>query len=97
MRHFVKYVDSLSSWTFGKDDINLLKEFFTEHLVFSKEDDPTYREGWVEYGNKLMNQKDFEKWSSKYEYRNSDICIVAITSIWFINKYFKKSSKTPVL
>ena len=65
MRHFVKYVDLLSSWTFGKDDINLLKEFVTEHLVFSKEDDPTYREGWVEYGNKLMNQKDFEKWSSK--------------------------------
>lgn len=96
-RKYVKYVDSLSSWAFGKDDINLLKEFFTEHLYFSKGDDPTYREGWVEYGNKLMNQKEFEKWSSKYEYRNSDICIVAITSIWFINKYFKNSSKTPVL
>lgn len=97
-RKYVKYVDSLSRWMFGKDDIYLLKQFFTEHLVFSKGDEyPTYRETWVEYESKLMNQKDFEKWSSKYEYRNSDICIVAITSIWFINKYFKKSSKTPVL
>ena len=68
-------------------EIQLLNDFFYNHLFFDDPELPVYFEKYVIDYN-IQRNKEFCDFISQFEYRNDQVNRVAFASVWFIEKYF---------